>query len=164
MHARVVTLKVTSETAAEAVRRYDESIENSKRTPGYKMGILLTNPDTGKGFSITLWETKEQVIGAQYGRVLRPADEDHGRRLGRASHPGGLRGQHLLQPRHLVPAPLLLQYPPDTLHCCVQVVLRVDHNVVEGFRGLHFFPCGLEPQVPVFRIHRSPLIYSLLKV
>ena len=44
MHARVVTLKVTSETAAEAVRRYDESIENSKRTPGYKMGILLTNP------------------------------------------------------------------------------------------------------------------------
>ena len=62
MHARVVTLKVTSETAAEAVRRYDESIENSKRTPGYKMGILLTNPDTGKGFSITLWETKEQVL------------------------------------------------------------------------------------------------------
>ena len=62
MHARVVTLKVTSATAAEAVRRYDESIENSKRTPGYKMGILLTNPDTGKGFSITLWETKEQVL------------------------------------------------------------------------------------------------------
>jgi heme-degrading monooxygenase HmoA len=75
MHARVVTLKVHPETAAEAVRRYDESIENSKRTPGYKMGILLTNPDTGKGFSITLWETKEQVLegntGGYYAQQMR---------------------------------------------------------------------------------------------
>ena len=75
MHARVVTLKVTPETAAEAVRRYEESIDNSKSTAGYKMGILLTNPDTGKGFSITLWETKEQVLegntGDYYAQQMR---------------------------------------------------------------------------------------------
>ncbi len=75
MHARVVTLKVRPDTAAEAVRRYDESIENSKRTPGYKMGILLTNPETGKGFSITLWETREQVLegnaGGYYAQQMR---------------------------------------------------------------------------------------------
>ena len=62
MHARVVTLNVKPEAAAEAVERYEKSIENSMRSPGYKMGILLTNPDTGKGFSITLWETRDQVI------------------------------------------------------------------------------------------------------
>ena len=62
MHARVVTLNVKADAASEAVKRYEDSIENSKNTPGYKMGILLTNPDTGKGFSITLWETEAQVI------------------------------------------------------------------------------------------------------
>ena len=62
MHARVVNLQVKPGMGQEAVKRYEKSVDNSVRAPGYKLGILLTNPETGKAFSITLWETKEQVL------------------------------------------------------------------------------------------------------
>ncbi len=61
MHARVVTLQVKPDKAEEAVENYRASIANSKRKPGYKAGILLTDPETGKAFSITLWESEEDV-------------------------------------------------------------------------------------------------------
>ena len=63
MYARVVTLQVRPDKGEEAVRNYEASLENSKRRPGYKAGFLLTDPETGKAFSITLWESEEDVRG-----------------------------------------------------------------------------------------------------
>ena len=60
MHARVVNLQVRPVDTEEMVRIYRTSvIPASRRQPGFGGAILLTDPETGIGISVTMWETEE---------------------------------------------------------------------------------------------------------
>jgi len=60
MHARVVDLRVRPIDTKEMVRIYRDSVmPAARRQPGFKGALLLTDPDTGVGTSITLWDTEE---------------------------------------------------------------------------------------------------------
>ena len=55
-------LNVKPDKFEEAVKNYETSVENSKRQSGYKAGILITDAETGKAYSVSLWETEEDVL------------------------------------------------------------------------------------------------------
>lgn len=60
MHARVVDLRVRPMDTKEMVRTYRGSvIPAARRQQGFGGALLLTDPETGIGISITLWETEE---------------------------------------------------------------------------------------------------------
>lgn len=60
MHARVVDLRVRPGDAKEMVRIYRESvIPAASRQRGFGGAVLLTDPETGIGISITMWGTEE---------------------------------------------------------------------------------------------------------
>ena len=59
MHARVVTIQTQPGKTEEAIRIYRDSVmPAAKEQKGFKSALLLTDPDTGKGVSVTLWETE----------------------------------------------------------------------------------------------------------
>ena len=62
MHARVVTFQLHPGKTEEAVRIYRDSIvPAAKQQPGFKGARLLTDSNTGKGISISLWETEADL-------------------------------------------------------------------------------------------------------
>ena len=62
MHARVVTFQLHPGKTEEAVRIYGDSIvPAAKQQPGFKGARLLTDSNTGKGISISLWETEADL-------------------------------------------------------------------------------------------------------
>jgi len=66
MHAKVVTFHVQPGKRDEAVRIFKEYvIPAAKKQKGFKAGILLTEPDTGKGVSIGFWETEEDIKASE---------------------------------------------------------------------------------------------------
>jgi len=59
MQARVVTIQTQPGKTEEAIRIYRDSvIPAAKQQKGFKSALLLTDPGTGKGISVTLWETE----------------------------------------------------------------------------------------------------------
>ena len=59
MHARVVNLRVRPVDTEEMVRIYRDSVmPASRRQPGFGGAMLLTDPETGIGISVTMWETE----------------------------------------------------------------------------------------------------------
>ena len=59
MHARVVDLTVRSVDTKEMVRVYrEEVVPAAREQEGFKGAMLLTDPQTGIGISVTLWETE----------------------------------------------------------------------------------------------------------
>ena len=59
MHARVVNLRVRPVDTKEMVRIYRDSVmPASRRQPGFRGALLLTDPETGIGISVTMWETE----------------------------------------------------------------------------------------------------------
>jgi heme-degrading monooxygenase HmoA len=59
MHARVVDLRVRPGDTKEMVRIYRDSVmPAARRQPGFRGALLLTDPDTGIGISVTMWETE----------------------------------------------------------------------------------------------------------
>lgn len=62
MKARVVNVQVQPGKTAEAVNIYrDSMVPAGKKQKGFKGAFLLTDPNTGKGLSITLWETEADM-------------------------------------------------------------------------------------------------------
>lgn len=59
MHARVVNLKVRPVDTKEMIRIYRGSVmPAARRQRGFGGAVLLTDPETGIGISITMWETE----------------------------------------------------------------------------------------------------------
>ena len=62
MNARVVTFQLHPGKTEEAVRIYRDSIiPAAKQQSGFKGARLLTDSHTGKGISISLWETEADL-------------------------------------------------------------------------------------------------------
>ena len=62
MHARVVTVQVQPGKIEETIRIYRDSVvPAAKEQKGFKGAFLLTDPNTGKGVSVTLWETEADL-------------------------------------------------------------------------------------------------------
>jgi len=62
MHARVVTAQIQPGKMEEAVGIYRDSVvPAAKQQKGFKGALLLTDPNTGKGISIALWETEADM-------------------------------------------------------------------------------------------------------
>jgi heme-degrading monooxygenase HmoA len=62
MNARIVLGQVQIDKNDEAVGVYRESIvPAAKEQKGYKNAFLLTDPQTGKFISITIWETEADM-------------------------------------------------------------------------------------------------------
>ena len=60
MHARVVNLRVPPVDTREMVRIYRTSVMPSlRRQQGFDGALLLSDPETGIGISVTMWETEE---------------------------------------------------------------------------------------------------------
>jgi heme-degrading monooxygenase HmoA len=81
MHANVVTVQFQPGKIDEAIRIYrDTTVSALKQQQGFKGAFLLIEPNTGKGISITLWQTEAdlqatetrefQVQVAQFAQVL----------------------------------------------------------------------------------------------
>ena len=62
MQARVVNVQVQPNRKDEAIALYRDSIEPAaSQQKGYKGALLLTDPNSGKAISITLWETEADM-------------------------------------------------------------------------------------------------------
>ena len=63
MFARVTTVQVNIDKLDEATKIYEESvIPAAKSQKGFRGAYLLTDRKTGKGISMTLWESEEDAI------------------------------------------------------------------------------------------------------
>ena len=72
MFARVVTVQVQPGKTDEAVRIYEDSVvpagRQQKGNAGY---MLLTDPNTGKGISVALWDTEADVKASEASGFLQ---------------------------------------------------------------------------------------------
>jgi len=72
MHARVILGRVKLDKQDEAIRIYKESVEPAaKEQKGFKNMNLLTDPDTNKFISITIWETKNDMVAGESSGYLQ---------------------------------------------------------------------------------------------
>lgn len=63
MFARLTIVQVNPEKTNEVVKIYgDNVVPAAKLQKGYKGILLLTDPKTGKGISISLWESDQDAI------------------------------------------------------------------------------------------------------
>ena len=63
MFARLMIVPVKSDKIDETIKVYAESvIPAAKSQKGYRGAYLLTDRKTGKGVSITLWDSEEDAI------------------------------------------------------------------------------------------------------
>lgn len=72
MHARVILGKVKHDKQDEAIMIYKEFIEPAaKAQKGFKRMHLLTDPDTSKFISISIWETEGDMIASESSGYLQ---------------------------------------------------------------------------------------------
>ncbi len=63
MFARLTIVQVKIDKLDETVKIFEEGvIPAAKSQKGYRGGYLLTDRKTGKGMSITLWDSEEDAI------------------------------------------------------------------------------------------------------
>lgn len=80
MHELVVVgLKVIPINVGEAVRLYqDRVVPAAREQEGLRGALLLTNPDTGEGLSISMWNSEEGMhaseVSGYYHRRLSELD------------------------------------------------------------------------------------------
>lgn len=66
MHAKVVTFQIKPGKRDEVTRLFQEFVvPGAKKYRGFKGGLLLTDPKTGKGTSVALWETEADIIASE---------------------------------------------------------------------------------------------------
>ncbi len=66
MYARVTTVQTQPGKREEAIRIYHDSVvPAAKQQHGFNGAFLLTVPNTGKGLSISLWETEADMIAGE---------------------------------------------------------------------------------------------------
>jgi heme-degrading monooxygenase HmoA len=68
MYARVAQVKIQPQRVQEAIRIYQEGVVPALKTqPGFKGAELLVQPESGRGISITLWETEAARTAGEVG-------------------------------------------------------------------------------------------------
>lgn len=66
MHARVVSIQLQPGKTNEAVSLFRDSVvPAAQQQPGFNRLLLLTDPTTGKGLSISLWETEADMTAGE---------------------------------------------------------------------------------------------------
>lgn len=72
MHARVILGNIKLDNQEEAVTLYKESVvPAAKEQKGFKSINLLTDPDTNKFISISIWETEEDMTASEASGYLQ---------------------------------------------------------------------------------------------
>jgi len=72
MYAKVVTFTIRPGERDEVIRLFqDFVVPGARKHKGFKGGLLLTDPDTGKGTSIGLWETKGDIEASETSGYYR---------------------------------------------------------------------------------------------
>ena len=72
MDARVVTVQIQTGKTDEAIGIYrDAVVPVAKEMQGFKAAFLLTDPNTGKGISVTLWETEADMTAGETSSYLQ---------------------------------------------------------------------------------------------
>lgn len=72
MHTRVVSVQVKPDKMDEVVNIWRESVlPAAKQLQGFKGALLLTNRETGKGISLTLWETAADMKAVETSGVFQ---------------------------------------------------------------------------------------------
>jgi len=72
MHARVILGMVKLDKQDEATKIYKESVEPAaKEQKGFKGMYLLTDPDTRKFISITIWENENDMLAGETSGYLQ---------------------------------------------------------------------------------------------
>ncbi len=62
MFARLTIVPVKSDKLDETIKIYENVIPAAKSQKGFRGAYLLTDRKTGKGVSITLWDSEEDAI------------------------------------------------------------------------------------------------------
>ncbi|MEJ2682991.1 MAG: antibiotic biosynthesis monooxygenase [Candidatus Sulfobium sp.] len=66
MQAKVVTFQIKPGRRDEFIRLFQEFVvPGARKHKGFKGGLLLTDPKTGKGTSVALWETEADIIASE---------------------------------------------------------------------------------------------------
>jgi heme-degrading monooxygenase HmoA len=72
MHARVILGRVKLDKQDEAINIFKENVmPATKEQKGFSGMHLLTDPDTSKFISITIWETENDMIAGESGGYLQ---------------------------------------------------------------------------------------------
>lgn len=72
MHARVILGMVKLDKQDEAIKIYKESVgPAAKEQKGFKRMELLTDPDTRKFISITIWENENDMLAGESSGYLQ---------------------------------------------------------------------------------------------
>jgi hypothetical protein len=79
LHARVVSMEMLPINVPEAVRIYqDRVLPAAREEEGFRGALMLTDPDTGEGLSISLWNSEEEMHASEasgfYHRKLSELD------------------------------------------------------------------------------------------
>jgi heme-degrading monooxygenase HmoA len=66
LHARVVSMEMVPINVGEAVRIYQERvIPAAREQEGFRGALMLTDPETGEGLSISLWNSEEDMHASE---------------------------------------------------------------------------------------------------
>ncbi len=72
MFARTTVMQGRPDTMNEAARIFAESVlPAAKQQKGFKGALFLTDPATGKGMSVTLWATEEDLKAGEAGGYFK---------------------------------------------------------------------------------------------
>ena len=72
MYARATTAQVQPGKMDELVKiLLDSVLPAARQLKGYKGGLVLTNPDTGKAEILALWETEADMIAGEASGYYR---------------------------------------------------------------------------------------------
>lgn len=76
MHARVVSIQVRADDLPEVSRIYTDGVlPVCKGQQGYRGALLLTDGDTGRAVSITLWESEPDMRAGENSPLLQAQSE-----------------------------------------------------------------------------------------
>jgi len=66
MHAKMVTFQIKAGKREEVIRLFQEFVvPGANKQKGFRGGLLLTKPDTGKATSVAFWETEEDIAASE---------------------------------------------------------------------------------------------------
>ena len=71
MHARVMTAQIMPGKTEQMLKIYQSIISKTQDMKGFKGILTLTNRNTNKAISISLWNTKEDMMEGETGGYLK---------------------------------------------------------------------------------------------
>ena len=72
MFARLVTVQIQQGKVDESTKIYQDSVvPAAQQQKGFKGGYLLNDPNTGKGVSIALWESEDDMKASETSGYLQ---------------------------------------------------------------------------------------------